>query len=184
MQLWQPRCWRTCQPYPTRSLRQDGELISRGSTCSFTSKGSQTCQPTMLSRGPSFSTRWEMLVVRRHTTCHLIRGQQRRPMQMTSQNLARYSCLLRTVIWQGQITGSANKPKMSSSDLPQQEHTALVRRLPDQSAEHCLPRGQLPGGVSFFFSAPADGTYLFGINIRQKCSVKHSNEWIYNPFTS
>ena len=36
----------------------------------------------------------------------------------------------------------------------------------------------------FFFSAPADGTYLFGINIRQKCSVKHSNEWIYNPFTS
>ena len=26
--------------------------------------------------------------------------------------------------------------------------------------------------------------YLFEINIRQKCSVKHSNEWIYNPFTS
>ena len=26
----------------------------------------------------------------------------------------------------------------------------------------------------FFFSAPAEGTYLLQINIRQKCSVKYS----------
>lgn len=51
---------------------------------------------------------------------------------------------------------------------------------------------QLENPGQFFVSAPAEGTYLLQINIRQKCLVKHfklsvrmwPKQWKYNTFTS